>query len=76
MQLPSDFKQLPSGFMQLAATCYRDKILHFYCLFAEKYYSCIRMGITIFKMLIWGGISSDIRSKIMVYGSASMSPCN
>ena len=24
---------------------------------------CIRMGITKFKMFIWGGISSDIRSK-------------
>ena len=28
------------------------------------------MGITIFKFVIWGGISSDIRSEIMFYGSA------
>ena len=34
----------------------------------------IRMGITIFKFVIWGGISSDIRSEIMFYGSANASP--
>ena len=28
----------------------------------------IRMGITIFKILIWGGISSDIRWEFMSYG--------
>ena len=28
------------------------------------------MGITIFKIFIWGGISSDIRSEITFYGSA------
>ena len=28
------------------------------------------MGITIFKILIWGGISFDIRSEITFYGSA------
>ena len=32
------------------------------------------MGITIFKIFIWGGISSDIRSKIMFYASACASP--
>ena len=32
----------------------------------------IRMGITIFKFVIWGGISSDIRSE-MFYGDASFS---
>ena len=37
----------------------------------EKY---IRMGITIFPFVIWGGISSDIRSEIMFYGSADASP--
>ena len=35
---------------------------------------CIKMGITIFKNFIWRGISSDIRSEIMFYGSASASP--
>ena len=29
------------------------------------------MGITIFKIFIWGGISLDIRSEITFYGSAS-----
>ena len=34
-----------------------------------------RMGITpIFKILIWGGILSDIRSEIKFYRSASVSP--
>ena len=32
------------------------------------------MGITIFKFVIWGGVSSDIRSEIMFYGSANTSP--
>ena len=32
------------------------------------------MGITIFIILIWGGISSDIRSEITFYGSARASP--
>ena len=32
----------------------------------------IRMGITIFKYFIWGGISSYIRSEIMFYGNASI----
>ena len=30
------------------------------------------MGITIFKIVIWGGILSDIRSEIMFYGSAKL----
>ena len=34
---------------------------------------CIRMGITIFKIFIWGGLSSDILSKIKLHGSAYMS---
>ena len=29
------------------------------------------MGITIFKFVIWGGISSDIRSEILFYGDAT-----
>ena len=48
--------------------------------FERKLQKCIRMGITIFKIFTWGGISSDItfygsalsdiRSEIMFYGSA------
>ena len=34
------------------------------------------MGITIFKIFICGGISSDIRSEITFYGSAYASPSN
>ena len=34
----------------------------------------IRMGITIFQFVILGGISPDIRSEIMFYGSADASP--
>ena len=32
--------------------------------FELKLQKCIRMGITIFKSLIWGGVSLDIRSEI------------
>ena len=32
--------------------------------FETKLQTCIRMGITIFKIFIWGGISSDKRSAI------------
>ena len=31
--------------------------------FESRLQMCIRMGIIIFKMIIWGGISSDIRPK-------------
>ena len=31
--------------------------------FETKLWKCIRMGITIFKIFIWGGILSDIRSE-------------
>ena len=61
MQLASGFMQLASGFMQLAATGCRRNILHCHCLFEGKCYLCIRMGITILKIIIWGGISSDMR---------------
>ena len=37
--------------------------------FETRLYKGIRMGITIFKILIWGGISSDIRSKNTFYRS-------
>ena len=62
--------QLASGFMQLAAAVRRRNIVHFNCLFEGK----MLMGITIFKIFIWGGISSDIRSEITFYGSAYASP--
>ena len=32
------------------------------------------MEITIFKLFIWGDVSSDIRSEIMFYDSAQMLP--
>ena len=39
-----------------------------------KLQKCIRMGITTFKIFIWGGILSDIRSEIMFYGSDDIPP--
>ena len=42
--------------------------------FETKMQKCIRMGITIFKIFIWGGMSLDIRSEITFYGSARASP--
>ena len=38
--------------------------------FEKKLQKCIRMGITKFKIFIWGGISSDISSEIRFYNSA------
>ena len=38
--------------------------------FETKLLKCIWMGITIFKVFIWGGISSDICLGITFYGSA------
>ena len=55
---------LTSDFMQLAATGCRRNILHCHCLFEGKCYLSIRVGITIFKIIIWGGISSDIRLEV------------
>ena len=46
------FMQLASGFMQLAATGCRRNILLCHCLFEGKCYLCIRMGITILKIII------------------------
>ena len=43
-------------------------------LFETKLKKCIRIGITIFKVFIWGGISPDIRSEITFYGSARALP--
>ena len=42
-----------------------------------KYYlpaSRVIKGITVFKIFIWGGISSDIRSEILFNGDASVEP--
>ena len=47
------------GFMRLATLQFEAKL--------QK---CVIMGITIFKIFIFGGISSDIWSEIMFYGSA------
>ena len=35
---------------------------------------CVRMGITILKIFIWGGMLFDIRTEIMFYSSACASP--
>ena len=42
---------------------------HAMLLFETKLQKCIRMGITIFKNFIWGGISSDIQLEITFDGS-------
>ena len=42
--------------------------------FETKLQKCIRMGIIIFKIFIWGGISSDIRSEITFHVSAGALP--
>ena len=47
------------GIMRLATLQFETKL--------QKY---IRMGITIFKIWIWGGISSDIGSEITFYDDA------
>ena len=51
------------GFMRLAAIQLETKL--------QK---CIRIGITIFKIFIWGGISSYIRLEITFYGYTRVSP--
>ena len=56
------------GFMPAACnTPNRDRAKIFYSKKAQK---CIRMRITIFKMFIWVGISSDIWFEITFIGSA------
>ena len=42
--------------------------------FETKLQNSIRIGITILKICIWGGISSDIRSEITFYGSTPALP--
>ena len=72
--LTSQYTQLASRFMQLAAAGRRCNKVHFHCVFESKMLKCIRMGITIFKIFICGGLSSDIRSEITFYGSAYTLP--
>ena len=57
------FRRMTCGFVRLATLQFETKL--------QK---CIRMGISIFKFLIWGGISSDIRLEITFNGSARASP--
>ena len=45
-------------------------------IFETKLRKCIRMGITIFKVFIWGGISLNILLEIMFYGSVSIELVN
>ena len=53
------------GFMQLATLQFEWKL--------QK---CIRMGITIFKIFIWGGISSDIPPQMKVLNMVILYICN
>ena len=62
---------LTSCFSSLVTLTFCEKQCIFSLFIVKKY---IRMGITIFKFFIWGGISSDIRLEIMFYGSADASP--
>ena len=39
---------------------------------SKQVLTCIRMGITVFKTFIWGGVSSDMWSEIMFYGSVKL----
>ena len=60
--------------MQLAATGRIGATKYIFTVFLKENVNSIRMGITIFKIFIWGGISSDILSEITFYGSAYASP--
>ena len=54
--------------MQLAAARRRRNMYIFTVFLMEKNVNnCIRMGITVFIIFNWGGISSDIRSEIMFH---------
>ena len=44
------------------------KIDIFFCL------NGVYLGITVFKFVIWGGISSDILAEILFYGDTSAEP--
>ena len=67
--------QLASGFMQLAAARRKGATKYIFTIFLKgKCLYCIRMGITIFKIFVWEGISPDIRLKITFYGSTYALP--
>ena len=73
--LTNEYMQLASDFMQLAAAGGIGATKYIFTVFLKgNCKNCIRMGITVFKIFIWGGISSDIRWEIMFYGSAYVSP--
>ena len=57
------FCWMTCGIMQFAMLQFETKLL-----------KGIRMGITIFNIFLWGGISSDILSEIMFCGSARLLP--
>ena len=61
--IKSHFVWMKIGFMRLATLQFDTKL--------QK---CIRMGITLFKIIMWGGISSDIGLEITFYGSPRASP--
>ena len=65
--------QLASGFMQLAAAGRIGATKYIFTVLLKEKCKCIRMGITIFKFIIWGGISSNVHSEIMFNGSAYVS---
>ena len=44
------------------------------CHFERKLQKCVRMGITVFKYFIWGGIWSDIRLEITFTAPLACSP--
>ena len=63
--------QPASVFMQLAVAGRIGATKYIFTVFLKgKCYKCIRMGITVLKIFIWGSILSDIRSEITFYCSA------
>ena len=69
--LTSEYMQLASDFMHLATAGCIGAAKYIFTVFLKgncKY--CIRMGITVFKIFIWGGILADISSEITFYCSA------
>ena len=58
--------------MQLAATGYRREILHFHCLLERRMLLVLYNGDNAIQNFIWGGILSDIKSKIPFYDLANI----
>ena len=71
--LTSEYMQLASCFMQLAAAAHWPNRVHFHCLSLSFLRENVN-SVTIFKIFIWRGIWSNIRSGIMFYSSAYASP--